>query len=323
LPFGATIGAWIKKLLRIPEELTDRLDELALLLAILDRGSLSAAARKTRRSPAAVTRILNDLEARLGARLFERTTRRVAATEAGLIFAEHARRLLDGYDNALHDVTGAATMPSGVLRVTAPLLFGRRHMAPVVWRFLDRHPRISAELLLTNEIVDLIARTIDVGLRVGHLTDSALIARCVGYVRRVVLASPDYIAKHGEPTSPGELNRHQLIVQSAGEGLTGWHFIVADEIGTTVRPRGRLIVNQAETAIEAACAGRGVIRCLSYQVADEVARGELVRLLRPFEPPPLPVNLVFSGRRFMTQRARAFVDFAFAELHAHPVLNER
>jgi DNA-binding transcriptional LysR family regulator len=299
----------------------DRLDELALLLAILDRGSLSAAARKTRRSPAAVTRILNDLEGRLNVRLFERTTRRITPTEAGVMFAEHARRLLDGYDNALHDVTGTATTPSGVLRVTAPLLFGRRHLAPIVWRFLDRHPKISAELLLTNEIVDLVARTVDVGLRIGRLVDSGLVARCVGHVRRVVLASPDYLAKQGEPASPNELNRHQLVVQSAGEGLTGWHFVLANDMGTTVRPRGRLVVNQAETAIEAACAGRGLIRCLSYQVADEVARGELVRVLRPFEPPALPVNLVFTGRRLMAQRVRTFVDFAVAELQAHPALH--
>jgi DNA-binding transcriptional LysR family regulator len=299
----------------------DRLDELALLLAILDRGSLSGAARKTHRSPAAVTRILNDMEHRLGVRLFERTTRRLAPTEAGQMLAEHARRLLDGYDDALHDLTGLATLPSGILRVTAPLLFGRRHVAPIVGRFLDRYPKISVELLLTNELVDLLARAIDVALRIGHLADSPLVARCVGQVRRVVVASPEYLAKHGEPTSPGDLHRHELVVQSGGEGVTDWEFGPAKDARTTVRPRGRLVVNQAETAIEAARASRGLIRCLSYQVAEELACGELVRVLRPFEPSALPVNLVFTDRRFMIRRVRTFVDFAVKELDAHAALN--
>ena len=185
----------------------DRLDEFALLLAIIERGSLSGAARKTGRSPAAVTRILNEMEARLRVRLVERTTRRLAPTDAGVRLAEHARRVLGDYEDSVQDVTGMSGAPSGVLRVTAPLLFGRRHVAPLIARFLDQYPQMRAELLLTNSIVDLIEANIDVAVRIDTMGASNLVARRVGEMRRVVVASPAYLARRGEPKTLAALAR--------------------------------------------------------------------------------------------------------------------
>jgi len=299
----------------------DRLDEFALLLAIIERGSLSGAARKTGRSPAAVTRILNEMEARLRVRLVERTTRRLAPTDAGVRLAEHARRVLGDYEDSVQDVTGMSGAPSGVLRVTAPLLFGRRHIAPLIARFLDQYPQMRAELLLTNSIVDLIEANIDVAVRIDTMGASNLVARRVGEMRRVVVASPAYLARRGEPKTVAALARHEIVFQASADGLNEWEFALPNGATARVRPNGRFVVNQAEAAIDAACAGRGLIRARLYQVVDEIACGKLVRVLRPFEPPPTPVNLVFAGRRYLAQRIRAFVDLAAVELERYLGLN--
>ena len=288
----------------------DRLDELTLLLAILDGGTFAAGARKMQRSPASATRILSELEARLGTRLIERTTRQLVPTDAGRRLAEHARRLLNDFDEVINDVTGEASVPRGSLRVSAPLVFGRRHMAPIARDFLATYSEIEIELVLTNRIVDLVEQGIDVALRIGHLTSSSLVARRIAQVRRVIVASPDYLARRGMPNNPSDLGDHEIVLQSTDTGRPDWYFDVPGKGSTTVRPRTRFAVNQAETAIETALAGHGLIRVLSYQVADELAAGELVRVLQDFEPAPLPVNLVFTSARFMPLRTRTFVDFA-------------
>jgi DNA-binding transcriptional LysR family regulator len=299
----------------------DRLDELELLLAIIERGSLSGAAGKTGRSPAAVTRILNQMEARLRVRLVERTTRRLAPTDAGVRLAEHARRVLGDYEDAVQDVTGMVAAPSGVLRVTAPLVFGRRHVAPLIARFLDQNPQTRAELLLTNNILDLIEANIDIAVRIGPMAPSNLVARRVGEVRHVVVASPAYLARRGEPATVAALARHEIVFQAAAEGLNAWEFVLPGGAIARVRPNGRFVVNEAEAAIDAACAGRGLVRARSYQVVDELASGELIRILRLYEPPPSPVNLVFAGRRYLAQRIRTFVDLAALELEPYLSLN--
>jgi DNA-binding transcriptional LysR family regulator len=292
----------------------DRLDELALFVAIADAGSLAAAGRKVGRSPPAVTRILADLERRLGVRLVERTTRHLALTDAGLRLAEHARRLVAAYEDAVSDATGEAVAPRGRLRISAPLVFGQRHVAPVVTAFLDAYPEVSAELSLEDRTVDLVEEGIDVAVRIGHLGSSSLIARRVGGVRRVVVASPGYLARPGTPAEPADLHGHDIVLHVSRAAGAEWRF--AGPVGEerTVRVAARFQVDRAEAAIAAAREGRGVLSVLSYQVAPDFASGALVRLLRPFERPPMPVQLVYPSARLLAPRVRAFLDFAVPRL---------
>lgn len=298
----------------------DRLEELSLFLAIVDAGSLVAAARRTRRSPPAVTRILSELERRLGVRLVERTTRRLALTDAGERLAEHARRLIGDFADAMRDTAGEGAAPQGRLRVSAPLLFGRRHVAPIVTDFLDAHPAVTAELSLADRMTDLIDEGIDVAVRIAQLDASSLVARRVGQVRRILVASPRYLARRGVPTTPDQLSDHEIVLLIGPGGGLEWRFLGPGARQVTMRPRGRFQVDRAEAAISAACADRGVLSVLSYQVASELADGALIRVLREFEPLPIPVHLVFASARLLPSRTRAFLDFAAPRLSALAVL---
>jgi DNA-binding transcriptional LysR family regulator len=175
--------------------------------------------------------------------------------------------------------------------------------------------------LLTNNIVDLIEANIDIAVRIGPMAPSNLVARRVGEVRHVVVASPAYLARCGEPATVAALARHEIVFQAAAEGLNAWEFVLPGGAIARVRPNGRFVVNEAEAAIDAACAGRGLVRARSYQVVDELASGKLIRLLRLYEPPPAPVNLIFAGRRYLAQRIRTFVDLAALELEPYLSLN--
>ncbi|MCB9615824.1 MAG: LysR family transcriptional regulator [Sandaracinus sp.] len=284
----------------------DRIDELETWLAIVDGGSLAEAARKLGRSPPAVTRALAALEERVGTRLLDRTTRRAIPTDAGLRLAEQARRLLGELDDALHEAAEDAA-PTGLLRVSAPRVFGARHVAPVAFGFLDAFPRVRVDLSLDDRVVDLLDERIDVGVRVGELPPSTIVARRVGYVSRVVLASPSYLARRGEPASPEELVDHEVVhFASMGGEPTRWRF--RDDTRVSVVPR--LVVDHAELAVEAAREGRGLVTAFCYQVEDELEAGHLRRVLVSHEPPPVPVHLVRVGGRFAPRRVRAFVDFA-------------
>ncbi|MCC2971167.1 LysR family transcriptional regulator [Massilia sp. IC2-476] len=297
----------------------DRLDELQVFLAILDAGSMSAAAQKLRRSPSAITRSLATLEERVGLRLFERSTRRLTAIGEGLRLAEQARRLLADYEGAIseHD----AAVPRGLLRVTAPMVFGRRHMAPVVTRFLMRYPEIQVELVLGDRNMDLIENGIDVALRIGPLDSSGLVARRVGEVRRMTVASPAYLAQHGEPATPEDLGRHELILGTAVRGLAEWRYRTGER-EHIVRFTPRLRLNDIEGVLNAARAGFGIAQALSYQAAPDLQAGSLVRLLSAYEPEALPVHLVFPSARHMAPRVRAFVDFAVEELGQLPLIRQ-
>ncbi|WP_267356149.1 MULTISPECIES: LysR family transcriptional regulator [unclassified Methylobacterium] len=291
----------------------DRLDELALFVAIVDAGSLSGAARRLHRSAAAATRALASLEARAGSRLVERTTRRLAPTPAGLDLAERARGLLAGYEMAVSGASGDAVR--GLLRITAPVLFGRKHVAPVVSGFLDAYPETQIELVLADRNLDLVEEGIDIALRIGQLAESRLLARRVGQVGQIVVASPNYLATRGTPRKPADLAEHDTILGVVRSGLREWRFGAS-----RVRLAPRLIVNEVEAALIAARAGRGIARVLSYQAAEDIAAGRLVRLLAAHEPPPVPVQLVTPSADFRPARVNAFLDFAAAALRALPVL---
>jgi DNA-binding transcriptional LysR family regulator len=321
----------------------DRLDELAIFVAILDEGNLAAAGRKLRRSPPAVTRALSVLEERVGARLLERTTRRSRPTEAGKRLAEHARQVLTGYGEAVREV--AAAPVRGLLRITAPLVFGRRHVTPIVASFLDAYPGVRVELMLSDRNLNLVEDGLDVALRIGRLADSSLIARRVGEVRRMTVASPSYLAGRPALRTPADLARHDIIFTASRPGPLQWRFggspdrAVDRDIqhraadGARPRPRvpvlpgtkhtvaphvvrlvPRLIVNEVEATLLAVRAGRGIARALSYQVADDLAAGTLVRLLPDHEPPALPVHLVVPSARHLSAKARNFVDHAARSL---------
>lgn len=288
----------------------DRLDELSLLIAILDEGTLAAAAKKTGRSAAAVTRVLADFETRIGVRLVERTTRKLAPTDAGLRLADHARRLLSGYAESIEEATGDTVKLAGLLRISAPVLFGRHRIAPVVAQFLALHGQVNVELILSNQVVDLVENSIDVALRLGALKDSQLISRQIARVRHVIVASPHYLERHGVPTDLAMLNNHAVVLQSFNGEATEWRFQTPGAGWTTVHAQRRLVVNDVGTSIDMALAGTGLIRPLSYQVTQELADGRLVRVLQDFEPPARPVNMVYLRKKHMPLRVRAFIDFA-------------
>jgi DNA-binding transcriptional LysR family regulator len=295
----------------------DRLDELQILVAILDTGSMAAAARKLGRSPAAVTRVLGALEVRAGARLLERSTRRLTPTEAGLQLAEQARRLLADYEAAL--LPAGADTPRGLLRIAAPNVFGRRHVAPVVTRFLAAHPEVQAELLLSDRNVDLIEEGVDAAVRIGALANVSMVARRLGRVARVTVASPDYLARRGTPSTPADLAGHELIMSTSVRSVAEWRFREGSR-EHVVRYSPRLRVNDVEAMLAAACDGFGIARALSYQVEPLLRAGLLVRVLSGYEPERLPVHLLLPSSRHMPPRLRAFVDFAVAQFAALDVL---
>lgn len=291
----------------------DRLDELALLVAVIDEGSMAGAGRRLRRSPPAVSRMLAALEDRVGVRLVERTTRRLSPTAAGLDLAERGRALLSDYDAATNAATAAPVR--GLLRVTAPVQFGRLHVAPVVASFLDAYPSLAIELILHDRYLDLIEEGLDVAVRIGALTDSSLLSQRVGEVTRLLVASPAYLARRGTPRTLAELATHDTIVGSSRAGAPEWRF----GRGSAVRLTPRLLVNEVEAQLIAIRAGRGIARLLSYQVADDLAAGTLVRLLPKSEPPALPVQLVARAGPHMAPKVRKFLDYAADRLRRLPL----
>ena len=295
----------------------DRLDEFAIFVRIVEEGSLVRAAHRLRRSAPAVTRALAALEDRIGVRLVDRTTRRLAPTEAGRALYERARAVVADYEAA---AAGAREAPvRGLLRVAAPVQFGRRHVASLATRFLDSHDGVEIELLLNDRNVDLIEEGIDVAVRIGALADSGLVARPVGHVRRQWVASPAYLAGHGTPKEPADLARHEALLGTS-RGAMEWTF-GSRRRGAPTHLAGRLRVDDIETRLRLAREGRGIAQFLSYQIAEDLAAGRLVRLLRRFEAPPLPAQLLTKGRAHRAPKIEAFVDFAARKLSALPVLH--
>lgn len=292
----------------------DRLASIALFVAVAETDSFVAAARKTGRSPAGVSRAIAALEEVLGQRLFNRTTRALSLTEAGEQLLARGRRLLAEYDDMADALQGGGDFPRGVLTLTAPVMFGRLHIMPIVRDFLRDFPGLDVNLLLFDRIVSLVDEGIDVGLRIGHLPDSSLIALRVGAVRRVLVAAPDYLARAGTPRIPDELAEH-VFISTLGVASAPSHWSLGADEDRTIRFRPRLAVNSVDAALDAAMSGLGVVRLFSYQAAERIAQGRLVRLLQDFEPPPAPIHLVRPPGRpprktslFIDRAARALRD---------------
>jgi DNA-binding transcriptional LysR family regulator len=300
----------------------DRFDELIVFTTILNAGSLSGAARRLRRSPPSVTRSLAAIEERAGVRLVQRTTRWLAPTEAGRRLAERARRLIADYGAVMgtEDKQPKSEL-RGLLRVTAPTLFGRWHVTPIVMSFLDLHPGVRVELVLTNHNLDLVKEGLDVAVRIGPLTEASLVVRRAGQVRVVLLASPDYLARRGRPRTLQDLITHDIVYDSHRPSPPIWRFRSSGR-DRVIRLKPRLMVSDVEAVLVATKAGAGLGRALTYQAAGDLASGALIRLLPEFEPAARPVQLVVPAARHIPPTVRAFMDHAAERLRALPVIHE-
>ncbi|MBT5570059.1 MAG: LysR family transcriptional regulator [Alphaproteobacteria bacterium] len=291
----------------------DRLQEMRVFVAVADAGSFVGAARKLVISPPAVTRAVAALEARLAVQLFQRTTRAVRLTEPGARFVETARHLLLELDTAEKELVGEAGDVAGILMISASVTFGRYVLAPIVAEFLAAHPQIRISMVLSERLVELVDEGIDLAVRIAELPDSSLIARRVGTVQRMLVASPDYLAAHGVPETPAALSDHAVIAFTGLLQNREWRYRTRQGARRlAVEPR--LEVNDAATAIMAAEAGQGITGVYSYMVSDAVQEGRLVPVLADHALQPVPVQLVYPEGRFVAPKLRAFMDFAAPRL---------
>jgi DNA-binding transcriptional LysR family regulator len=285
----------------------DRIDAMQAFVAVADGQGFAPAARKLGLSPSAVTRLIAALEQRLGARLLQRTTRQVTLTDAGSRYLERVRRILADVEEAEQAVEGERTRPGGRLVISAPVGFGRLHVSPVISAYLKRFPEVGADLRLSDRMINLVEEGVDLAVRIGHLPDSTLVARHVGEMRRIVVASNDYLKAHGEPKRPAEIVAHQTIEFGAMTAAADWRFV---ENNTEIRvsPSPRFSSNSADAAIQHAEAGGGLTRVLAYQAAASLRAGRLKIVLARFEQPPLPIHIVYPTSRLLSAKVRTFID---------------
>ena len=293
----------------------DRFQELRVFIAVADYGGLAKAGSVIHSSPPAVTRTLASLEERLGVRLFDRTTRSLRLTEPGMKFLDEARRILGDLETAEQDMAGQSNVVSGNLTLTTSLTFGRAMLQPIVSDFIDANPRITVSLLLFDRVVDLIDEGFDLAVRIANLPDSSLVSRHVGDVRRMLVASPAYLYKHGSPKTPEDLKSHAVIGQTAFTPNRELRYFKAGKPARITLPI-RFEINDAHACISAAEQGKGITIALSYMVSDALREGRLVPVLNKFRPPPVPVNLIYAQRRIVAPKIRAFIDFAAPRLSA-------
>jgi DNA-binding transcriptional LysR family regulator len=289
---------------------------MSTLLAAVEAGSLSAASRRLGMPLATVSRKVSELEAHLRTKLINRTSRRFTLTDAGRSYVTGCKRILEDLDEIERAAAGEYAAPRGDLVITAPIVFGRLHVLPVVAEFLRVYPDIDIRIVLADRVMNLHEDEVDVAVRIGELPDSSLIATRVGTIRQIVCGSPDYFAAKGTPKSPEELRHHNCVTFDGLMSPTGWKFVVDGSL-VTVTVHSRLVVNTAEAAIDAATMSLGVTRVLSYQAADVMRLGRLALALEEFEPAPWPVSLVYAGQGLLPLKVRAFLDFAAPRLKAH------
>ena len=291
----------------------DQLNAMRTFVKIADTGSLTAAARALGVSVAAVTRGLAALEKRLAVRLVNRTTRKTGLTEPGVHYYEHCRRVLAEIDTAEAALSAQRTLPTGTLNLSAPVLFGRLHVAPLLPDFLSRHDGVAVNLVLVDRLVNLVDEGFDLAIRIGQLADSSLLATRLGFTRRVLCASPDYLRRHGRPRLPADLRRHHGIRFTVLNPGHEWAFRAGGRT-ETVRVPCRLSCNNADAVIAAAVRGQGITTVLSYQIERQLAAGELEIVLREFEPPPIPIHAVHPHGRLLSAKTRAFIEFLVERL---------
>jgi DNA-binding transcriptional LysR family regulator len=285
----------------------DRIDAMQAFVAVADLRGFAPAARKLGLSPSGVTRLIAALEDRLGVRLLQRTTRQVALTDVGARYLERVRRILGDVEEAETAAEGERTRPSGRLVVSAPVGFGRLHVSPMMSAYLKRYREVSGELRLSDRVINLVEDGVDLAVRIGHLADSSLVARQVGEMRRVVVASNQYLKAHGEPKTPQAIASHDTIQFGATAAPPDWRF-VQDGREVSIACTPRLTTNIADAAIQYAVQGGGLTRVLAYQAAEAIKAGRLRVVLAKFEQPPLPIHIVYPTSRLLSAKVRAFID---------------
>ncbi len=285
--------------------IVDKLGAMAILLNVVEAGSLSAAAKRLDVPLATVSRRIAELEAHLKTRMLHRTSRRLSLTEAGRLYVEACKRILEQVDEAERAAMGVHKDPKGRLTVTAPIVFGRIHMIPIISAFLGEYPDIDLKLVLADRLLDLLESDVDVALRIGDLTDSSLIASRIGTVRRVTCASPSYLATHGRPRTPEDVRNHTCVTFDNLASPETWRLSSAKG-DVTVPVRSRLTVTTAEAAVAAAVAGLGLTRLLSYQITEAQRARQLELVLEDYEPPAWPISLVYAGQQLLPKNRGHF-----------------
>tara|TARA_R110001592_G_scaffold363355_1_gene685039 strand:+ start:4516 stop:5415 length:900 start_codon:yes stop_codon:yes gene_type:complete len=298
----------------------DRLHLMNVFVAVAEEQGFAAGARRLKMSPPAVTRAITALEEHVKVKLLNRTTRHVRATEAGQRYLEDARRILADADAADEAAAGINAEPRGHLAVTAPVLFGRMFVMPGIVKYLEQYPDTEVDAQFMDRNVNLLEEGIDVGIRIGELPDSGMRALRVGSIRLVLCASPNYLQQHGLPQQPDELLEHTIIASSAGNNAVGWRFNTEGR-EKTLRIQPRLTVTTNDAAIEAAVRGFGITRLFSYQVAPQLASGDLKIILSDYESAPRPIHIVHREGRYTSTRVRAFIDLMVEQLRLDPALN--
>jgi DNA-binding transcriptional LysR family regulator len=290
----------------------DRLAAITAFVAVVDHHGFAPAARHLGLAPSAVTRQVAALEDRLGVRLLARTTRSVTLTDAGARFLDRGRHILAALQEAEDSAQSERAQPAGRLVVTAPLVFGRLHVAPLMARFLAAHPAVTGKLVFSDRWIGLVEEGVDLAIRIGHLPDSGLIARRLGETRQVMVASPDYLARAGTPARPADLAAHATIAFTILDGDEAWR-LREQGVERRVPITPRLVTNCADAAIWAAEQGGGVTMVLGYQVAAALSAGRLRLVLEGFEPAALPIQAVHPGSRLLSAKVRGFIAAAAAE----------
>jgi DNA-binding transcriptional LysR family regulator len=297
------------------ETAMDRLNAMAVIVAVSEAGSLSAASRNLRMPVTTVSRKISELESHFKVRLINRSTRKLNLTEAGRHFVEASKRILDQVEEVERATTGEYTSPKGKLTITAPVSLGRLYVVPVVVEFRKAFPDIDVRLILSDGVLNHMDNDIDIAVRIGHLSDSSLIATRIGATRRIVCGSPAYFAAKGRPRKPNDLSRHDCITFENMASPSAWTFKVGNR-ERSIPLHSWLSVTSAEAAIDAAIAGGGVTRMLSYKIAEAQRAGLLELTLESFELSPWPINVIFTGQGLLPLKVRAFLNWATPRLKA-------
>lgn len=296
----------------------DRFTALAVFVKVVERRSFAAAAREFGLSPAMVSKHVRALEERLGARLLNRTTRRLSLTEVGRGYYERARQILADLEDADRAASDLQAAPRGTLKVNAPFSFGIRHVGPAVAAYLGAYPGITVELSLNDHYIDLLAEGVDVALRIGRLADSSLIARRLAPIRLVACASPAYLARRGTPQTPGDLAAHDCLIYTYAASAEEWRFIGPGGEDEVARVSGRLFANNGDVLIAAALAGIGIALAPTFMAGEHVQAGGLVTLLPGHVAPEAALYAVYPPGRHLSAKLRSFVDFLVARFGEEP-----
>lgn len=286
----------------------DRLEAMSVIIAVTETGSISAASRRLKAPVATVSRKVAELESRLGAQLFQRTSRRMTLTDAGRSYIDACKRIIEQVDDAEREVSGEYRLPRGELTVTTPWGLGHSDLLPLAVEFLREYPDVSLRLVMTDRIVNTTEENIDIAIRVAVLSDSSMVATRIGSIRIVVCVSPSYLKTHGEPKQISDLAEHDCITIDDHTRPSVWKFVRGGR-ARVASIRSRLCVNTSEAAVLAAIEGAGLARVMSYKMDAAKRAGKLVIVLEDFEPEPLPVHIVFTPRKPMPLKIRAFLNW--------------